>query len=422
MIRSILKQMWNERKSNGWLLTELFLAALFLWFITDRFMVDFYTYIQPKGFDVSHTYRVKLGELKEGDRGYAEGDKTTETLTEDLLVMMQRIEQLPGIETVSSSYFSCFYSTGNARRMLVASPEDDEGVYSPEYNYRRVTPEFFELSRILTEDGKAIDPTGFPHNAVVISAEVRDKLFPDKRAIGQYVYNISMSDTVRYVVGAVCAPIRNTEYEKADPCYFECMIGPSLVKNVKTFGPARAELMIRAYPEADKDFANKFITQMGERLTINNLYVSGIEPMENMRDRKLTNYWKEQKTDLSLFCFVLLNVFFGIIATFWLRTGYRQSELALRMALGSNRRTILKLLFTEGLCLIGITIIPVTIIALNIVYMDFTDTFRLPFTIWRLLAGMGITYLLLFVLIILGIWYPARRASHIQPAEILHYE
>ncbi|MDL2256168.1 ABC transporter permease [Parabacteroides sp. OttesenSCG-928-G06] len=422
MIRYILKQLWKERKSNAWLLAELILVGAFIFYVTDRFMIDYYTYFQPKGFDVSHTYRIKMSDKKEGDRGFVAQETSTEA--EDLQLLVQRLKQMPEIENASISYWSCFYSRGNSRRNLIA----DDGIVHPasdygDYNYRRVTHDFFDVSRVYSEDGKPFDMSALSlNNAVVITSDIRDKLFPDKQAVGKTVLSVYGTDTARFVVAGVTGLVRNSDYEKADPCIFQCLTGPVFVANVKMFGAANAELIIRVKPEADRNFRADFTKKMGDRLTVNNLYVSGVEAVEEMRNSRLNYYWKEQKTDLSLFAFVLLNIFFGIIATFWLRTGYRQGEMGLRMALGSDRKGLFSLLFLEGLCLLLLTVIPVVLITVNLFYLDYMDTFRLPFGIGRLLTGLGIAYLFMFIMIALGIWYPAQRSARVQPAEALHYE
>ena len=40
----------------------------------------------------------------------------------------------------------------------------------------------------------------------------------------------------------------------------------------------------------------------------------------------------------------------------------------------------------------------------------------------RFFAGVGATYLLMLLMIVAGILYPARQAVRIQPAEALHEE
>ena len=74
---------------------------------------------------------------------------------------------------------------------------------------------------------------------------------------------------------------------------------------------------------------------MSDRLTVNNLYVSSVKPLQEMR----ASFLKPRTDNLTKKCFLvgfmLVNVFFGIVGTFWLRTQYRRGELGLRAALGA---------------------------------------------------------------------------------------
>ena len=120
--------------------------------------------------------------------------------------------------------------------------------------------------------------------------------------------------------------------------------------------------------------------------------------------------------------FVLLNVFFGVTGTFWLRIEQRRSETGLRMALGSTRKGIGWLLIGEGWLLL-VTAIPVVLLVIfNLYYMEVPDLYNLPFTWWRIALGLGSALLLMGGMIALGTWLPARRTMKLQPAEALHYE
>lgn len=120
--------------------------------------------------------------------------------------------------------------------------------------------------------------------------------------------------------------------------------------------------------------------------------------------------------------FLLLNVLFGIIGTFWLRTQYRHAELGLRIALGASKSTVRTYIFLEGLLLLLLTIPFSLVFALNIINVDVLDTYRLPYTVGRFLITYGGTYLLMAGIICVGIFFPIRKAEKIAPAEALHYE
>lgn len=425
MIKQILTQLWMQKKSNIWIFCELFLVAIFLWFIVDRAIVDIYTYTQPLGFDASHVYRIKTSLLEPGMPGYVEGRSKGDAACEDMFRLMDQLRLLPGVESVCNSYFSSFYSRGNSTSALA---RDTATVFPMERNVDvwRVTPGFFEVFKIKSENGEPINSSVFTSSGFILSKDMRDYLFGNENPVGQRVklfdYKKDIKDIPTSTVLAVTTSIRRTEYRKAEPCFFQCLEGPALVGMVNDFGVDRGQIAIRISPQADHDFVNKFLAEMGERTTVNNLYVSSIVPLKEMRAEALEPVWKEEKTRLSLVAFVLINVFFGVVATFWLRTGYRRGEIGLRKALGANKQNIFNYLQLEGIILLLLTLIPVIIVVLNIVYGGYTDTERLDLSFWRLAGALLITYLILYLIIALGVWFPARRSASIDPATALHDE
>ena len=120
--------------------------------------------------------------------------------------------------------------------------------------------------------------------------------------------------------------------------------------------------------------------------------------------------------------FLLINVLFGIIGTFWLRTQSRHAELGLRIALGASKSKVKSELYLEGLLLLLLTVPFTLVFALNVINLDVLDTYRLPYTIGRFLITYGGVYLLMAAMICVGIFFPARKTEKIAPAEALHYE
>ena len=100
----------------------------------------------------------------------------------------------------------------------------------------------------------------------------------------------------------------------------------------------------------------------------------------------------------------------GVVGTFWYRTRRRRSEIALRMSVGSCRRQVRRLLLGEGLILLTVVAIPATIV------------WPVEWSTFRFVAGISVTWLLMALMIVFGIWMPATQAMKIQPAEALHEE
>lgn len=424
MMKIILKQLWGQRRSNLWLFLELLIVGVFLWFVVDGAIADIYTYTRPTGFDSSHIYRIKVMVRGPEALNYVQKDEKDRTDIEDLLFLMDQVERLPQVESISLSYASCFYSSGSLFGTF--GKETVEGFNTASTRVRYVTPGFFDVFRIKMDNGEPINSFSFNANTVILSKEMKEALFGGESAVGKEVIEkVSREETLEggtpFRVLAVATSIRASEIEKAANCLFACLEGPVLVDwaegNIN-----RGEILIRVRPEDDKDFINKFPILMGERATVNNLYIREITSLKEMRKQALRLYWKERKVKISLVTFVLLNVLFGIIATFWLRTNARKSEIGLQIALGSTKLRVFSFLLLEGVCLLALTLIPVIVISLNLVYVGKVNTYDLPFTLVRFIGGTVITYLLMLGMLVLGIWCPARRASKVDPAVVLHAE
>ena len=119
---------------------------------------------------------------------------------------------------------------------------------------------------------------------------------------------------------------------------------------------------------------------------------------------------------------MLGKIVLGSIGTVWFRTEYRKGGMGLRMALGSTRRQLNSIMVGEGVLLLVLVFIPSLVISFNIAHMDLIDTYQLPFTWLRFAICGGITFVLIVLMIICGVWYPARSTARLEPAEALHYE
>ena len=117
--------------------------------------------------------------------------------------------------------------------------------------------------------------------------------------------------------------------------------------------------------------------------------------------------------------FLMVNIFLGVIGTFWFRTQQRRSEIGLRQALGASRRSIFTQLITEGIILLAVVIIPTVIVLINAWYLDLLSPNG---SVTRFLFCMLTTWLLTMLMIIVGIWYPAWQATKVKPADVLHEE
>ena len=63
MTKKLLVQIKNEWRNNLWLALELLVVSVVMWFVVDYLYTRTATYLEPRGFDISHCYRIEMGKL-----------------------------------------------------------------------------------------------------------------------------------------------------------------------------------------------------------------------------------------------------------------------------------------------------------------------------------------------------------------------
>lgn len=63
MTKKLLTQIKNEWLSNLWLVLELLVVSVVMWYVVDYLYTRAATYLEPRGFNIEHCYLIELGEL-----------------------------------------------------------------------------------------------------------------------------------------------------------------------------------------------------------------------------------------------------------------------------------------------------------------------------------------------------------------------
>lgn len=420
MIKQLFKIIWNQRRINAWIFIELLIVTAAMWTMIDHFWVVYRTYQQPLGFKIDKTWSVKITSYGEGSEEYVSDSITGASRLEDLYSMMAQLKRLPMVENIAVSYYSCPYSRGNTWRSILPL-EGDTSRRNNSIQVRYVTPDYFDLFRIHDLNGQSITDQLQKQRAVaVLTSEAKNEFYPDSEAVGKKIM-INAGNGEEFRIVAVCTSIKYTEYERPESSVYQVMSEDMLNSWVNSYGLESAELSLRVKADYTPEALMASIREAGG-IRSNNMYVYATEPFDALRERRIRFFEDESKEKAGIMFFILINVFFGVVGTFWLYTQNAQSEIGLRMAIGSTRQSIRRFIFLQGLLLLALTVIPVLLYALNMIYLEKIETYRMAITFGRFLITFGATYLVMAVIIYIGIWYPSHKAMQIQPAEILHYE
>ncbi|MDH6357817.1 FtsX-like permease family protein [Parabacteroides sp. PF5-9] len=420
MIKKTIKQLWNERRSNLLIGLELLVVSVFLWYTVDELLRDYKRFSMPLGFDISHVYYVELSSIPSESPDYVEATDEIATVGADFLTIIDRLRLNPDIEYVGYTSGIHFHYRWSNR---YTSFQVDTAIV-PQGFVRPVGSSYFDLFQVKTADGGSpqLLIEALERGEIVVTKRVAEKFFGNAaNAIGKDISCIDQGDTESrvYRIGGVCEDQRYNEFSSYDYAYYQ-LISASEVRNTNSLG---YPLFIRTKPVADKkDFPEKFRKEMESQLKIGNIYLKNIQPMSERRSEHIRSWIDGMRMNIAVVVFFLLNVFLGVIGTFWLRTQQKRGEIGLRIALGSTRKSIFGMLLSQGVIILVIAFLIGAVIFCNFWFTGVLNAVTWVDTTYRLVIGMGMTFALLLVMICIGISFPAYRAMKEKPAEALHYE
>lgn len=420
MIQHLLKWIWTQRRQNAWIAIELFLVFLLVWYCMDYFLTIGYTSSIRSAYDIKNTYQVRLATVPESSPEYIRSDDRPQQAVEDLRSIIGRIRRYAPVESVCLSAASAPYSP-NFRNHTIG--KDTASVHYCQL--LEVEPAYFEVFRIapLAGGSPSVLKKALTEKNIILSRKAKHILFPDQAAKGKTIY--FYTDTPEeYQVGEICGALKQNDYTPEEASFYR-LLSPSEIAGMDEKQLSQLEISLRIKPGTDEQtFPADFRRDMQEMLKAGNFLFFEIRSYEDLR---ASLYRANGVTDaaryrLAFISFLVFNVFLGIIGTFWFRNEYRKPEIGLRMAVGSSRRQILRMMIGEGWMLLTLTMLPAAAVCLNLAKAGLLDTNLMDISFFRVVAGLVATYLFLAFIILLAAWYPALLSSRIAPADTLKNE
>lgn len=384
-----------------------------MWYVVDYIYVQYRVYNEPHGFDISHCYLVSMGQLTDKSPDFIPNDTL---IADEIEELVNRISRRPEVEAVSLSQNSYPYNRSNS-----GSDIRYDTLQSYGYVVRRlVTPDFLRVFRYEGTRGETSEQL-----AEMLTEEnflASDNLYERKYGIkltslvGKQ-FHLWGDTTKTYKLAASLKPIRYSDHDQALSSY--CM----LYRLSRSWYDTHLELCIRVRENQDVDFINRLKADSEKQLRVGNVFIADIRSFADIRRNFEQSSMNELRNYVFGMVFLLLNIFLGLLGTFWFRTQQRRSEIALHKALGGTNRTIFNRLLAEGLLLLVIATIPAIVIDWNLAHAELNSWMnRTTLETGRFIITVVITFLLITLMIVIGIGIPAWKAMKIQPAEALREE
>lgn len=430
MLRMIIKQLWNRRRNNAWLAVELALVFSLVWYLMDYLFVLGYNYSIPSYRDLDHTWQVTVRQLPDNHPGYQVSESDSAQIEQNFFRILDRIKSAEGVEAVAVMDQYSAPGDGSFIGYEFRNSGDTTRVSSAQVIYFDPRWDFFNVFRYTYADGREVkmaDVDMLSPHTVVVGDLLAEKLFPGEKAVGREIEKIEMGQSETLRIAGVIGDIKRFDYLRIQEAVYTAL----------RVNGSNCEDMVIAIRSSDRIpdvlFQEKFKEQMSRELQVGNFYLKSVKsyPKLNATTDREFGQTSMVRSYTAVTLFFLLNIMLCVMGTFWYRVNQRKGEIGLRMAMGSTRRNIRKILFLEGLALLTVMAVVSSIVNFQFAYADLLDTLGqwkdtmgyLPDQmIPRFLITTLLTWVVLALVIVLATWLPVSRAAKLAPAEALRDE
>jgi putative ABC transport system permease protein len=393
MFKHLFKLIWNKKKQNFLLMSEMFVSFLVI-FAVFTLMVYYYTnYKKSIGFDYQNLWVV--------DYNNTYNTKNTDSLNTFYENLRQTIKSMPQVKEVSfcsdNVPFSQNQWTGDVHYKNASKGSDN---YMVDDNYQKGLGIKILEGRWFNK-ADAVART----QPVIISDELKDKLFGSEDPIGKLIGMEDKKFNLK-VIGVIQGVKAKGDYSPA---------GAAIYKRTDTGSyHSLGKMMIKVTPDADAAFEGHLY-----KILANNMKDSNIE-IEHMPNKlRSTNLFNIVPMIVTLIvaCFLVINVALGLFGVLWYNINKRRGEIGLRRAIGASGQSVSSQLVYESLILATLSLIIGTFFA---VQFPLLNVFNLQAGIY--IIAMVLSIIFIYLLVFVCSLYPGKQAAAIYPAVALHEE
>ena len=396
MIRHAFKMIWNRKKRNFLLMSEIFFSFIVLFAVAAMAISSTVKYLKPLGFSHDNVWVLSVGQ-------YEVSSELSESERREIISQMnQELLSCSEVRKVSWSSFNHPY-----RPARIGTYLNFEGQkYS--VDYFMVDDDFADVMNLRLLQGRwfSREDDASPMKPIVVNRQLKEELFGDVSPVG-YVH---AEETKEYVVVGVVDDYRyGGEFEEHGPGFFERHVLADTASEL----PDIALISVR----------ERTGVMYEERITkrLSSIAQGWPLQMKTLSDWRAA-YIKEYMFTLIIMGtvagFLVFNVALGLFGVLWYSISRRRGEIGLRRAVGADGRQVSKQILGEALVMSTFAVIVGVFIAVQVPILDLVAGIENTIYVFAIACSAGLIYLIVSVCAL----YPSWLAARIQPAAALHDE
>jgi predicted permease len=334
----------------------------------------------------------------------------------------ERVETVPGVQAVTFSRMPLLSQSSSSssvflREALSATP-DSEGHITPNgEGYRHTVREnFLEAMEIPLLYGRTFGPqddTTTP-KVVVVNQTFANQYFPNQNAIGKrFTFDTSKPDEIEII--GICRDAKYTsQRDDVPPTVY------SSFRQDRPMGNATFEVRTVGDPAATIAGVRNVVREIDANLPVMNVKSQVEQADETLRMERL---FAKLLTLFALLAQQLAAIgLFGVLAY---TVSQRTHEIGIRMALGADRASVLKMIVRQGMTLAVLGVI-LGLVGAYVLTRYLESWISLSKMLFGVKVSDPLTYaviaVLLTVVALIACYIPARRATKVDPLVALRYE
>ncbi|WP_210514803.1 ABC transporter permease [Hymenobacter terricola] len=395
MLRHLFKLIWNRKRANLLLISEIFFSFVVL-FGVGTLLINFgRNYRLPFGFDSGPVWRLAIRA--------GQGQKMPRAELDDVL---RQVQALPGVQAVALTSDNTPFSFNNNNTRYY-----NHGLQSPITNNYDADDAYARVMGLRLREGRWFQPIDDASKArpIVISQDFREIMFGKGPAVGRAITGGNPAvdpKTDQYRVVGVVDAVR-MDHDFAAP-------EPALWKRLEPFDTTHwetANVMVRVAAGQGGALQEKIARTVAG---VTRQWSTEVRTLEDERLSK-RRYTLVPVIALSLVSlFLIVNVALGLFGVLWYNISQRRAEIGLRRAMGASAGAISAQFLGE---MMVVTTLGVLLGVLLAAQFPLLGAFGMPTGLYA--AAIGAATVAVYVITALCAWQPSRLAARIHPAVAL---
>lgn len=410
MMTSIFKQIWNQKRKNAFIALEMFLLFIMIfgsiYFLGDKLA----TYLIPSNFETQDRIMLRLNSNTANDEQYHE----------DRQMLTRSLSTIEGVREVGMAAYGPFSPAYSSSTLKIDSLEVNAQFKAADPNLlsvldlKLIEGEWFDQSAInlyasiypFKDKGAESGQMLQAHAPVVINKLLADRIGEPGTVAGR---NINIWDRSCEVVGVI-DPIKQQPFQKPEPAvYLPLDWG---------MGTRSMEVFMHINHDVDQAFLMEQINQKTFTVLDKETWqIDAFTMMDHHRARQLERERVDFVYIVFLGLFLMFTTLLGLTGIFSFNINKRKPEIGLLRAIGSSRKALLWRLIVEMVFISLLGILPAIFLLVQVPMLEI-HALEVGFYFRTLIA----TFVFMVLMVMLFAWYPALKASQLEPALALKDE